>query len=230
MRGESRKRSLIVSGAVVLLCLTVIVGMTFALFTDTQKVTNHLQAGDLKITLKRIELLKTTLDGNGYLYTPDKPDTTVKNFTNPTDENVFNIEYDADGNAVEKFVPGSEYSAKMLIENNSDVAFGYWIEIVCTDGTEKEDLASQVKVYVNGEDETIANNLKVGDDKNFVGVVETGKSETFTVTVKFVDESYSYKDGKLTSKNDSAKGDDLKFDLIVYAIQQTKQKPTTTNP
>lgn len=230
MRGASRKRSLIVSGAVVLLCLTVIVGMTFALFTDTQKVTNHLQAGDLKITLKRIELLKTTLDENGYLYTPDKPDTTVKNFTNPTDENVFNIEYDANGDAVEKFVPGSKYSAKMLIENNSDVAFGYWIEIVCTDGTEKEDLASQVKVYVNGENETIANNLKVGDDKNFVGVVETGKSDTFTVTVEFVDESYSYKDGKLTSKNDSAKGDDLKFDLIVYAIQQTKQNPTTTNP
>ena len=53
MKSTNRKRALLVSASVILLCMTIIVGMTWALFTDTQKVTNHLQAGDLSITLKR---------------------------------------------------------------------------------------------------------------------------------------------------------------------------------
>ncbi len=230
MGSSSRKRSLIVSGSVILLCLTVIVGMTFALFTDTQKVTNHLQAGDLKITLKRVELLKTTLDENGYLVTPDEPDKTEKDFTNPTDANVFDIEFDDQGNVKEKFVPGSKYTATMKIQNNSDVAFGYWVEIVCTDKTEEQDLAKQVTVYVNGESTIIANNLAVGSDKDFINVVEKGKADTFEVTVEFNDEGYTYVDGVLTSTNDSAKGDDLKFDLMVYAIQVTEEETTTATP
>ena len=42
MRSTNRKRSLLVSGAVILLAMTIIVGMTWALFTDTQLVSNHL--------------------------------------------------------------------------------------------------------------------------------------------------------------------------------------------
>ena len=56
MKSTNRKRALLVSASVILLCMTIIVGMTWALFTDTQKVNNHLQAGDLSITLKRIPL------------------------------------------------------------------------------------------------------------------------------------------------------------------------------
>ena len=56
MKSTHRKRTLLVSSAVIMLCMTIIVGMTWALFTDTQTVHNHLQAGDLKITLKRTEL------------------------------------------------------------------------------------------------------------------------------------------------------------------------------
>ena len=54
MKGTSRKRTLLVSCAVILLCMTVIIGMTWALFTDTHTVKNHLKAGDLDITLERI--------------------------------------------------------------------------------------------------------------------------------------------------------------------------------
>ena len=135
MKSTNRKRALLVSASVILLCMTIIVGMTWALFTDTQKVTNHLQAGDLSITLKRTELTKTTLNAQGKLV-ESAPDTTTKNFSNPTDENVFGI---VEG---EKIVPGTKYVAKMQIENNSDVAFGYWIEIVCTDKTAKQTVRS----------------------------------------------------------------------------------------
>ena len=47
MESTNRKRALLVSGSVILLCMTIIVGMTWALFTDTRTLTNHLKAGDL---------------------------------------------------------------------------------------------------------------------------------------------------------------------------------------
>jgi predicted ribosomally synthesized peptide with SipW-like signal peptide len=194
--------------------MTIIVGMTWALFTDTQKVTNHLQAGDLSITLKRTELTKTTLNAQGKLVT-SAPDTTTKNFSNPTDENVFGI---VEG---EKIVPGTKYQASMQIENNSDVAFGYWIEIVCTDKTNGADLAKQLKVTVNtGADASASVNdgLTVGSSSNYVGELIIGATAEFTVTVEFLD---SFVAENNIDHNDLAQGENLSFDLVVHAVQAT---------
>jgi len=214
MKSTNRKRALLVSASVILLCMTIIVGMTWALFTDTQKVTNHLQAGDLSITLKRTELTKTTLNAQGKLVT-SAPDTTTKNFSNPTDENVFGI---VEG---EKIVPGTKYVAKMQIENNSDVAFGYWIEIVCTDKTNGADLAKQLKVTVNtGSDASASVNdgLTVGSSSNYVGELIIGATAEFTVTVEFLD---SFVAENNIDHNDLAQGESLSFDLVVHAVQAT---------
>lgn len=214
MKSTNRKRALLVSASVILLCMTIIVGMTWALFTDTQKVTNHLQAGDLSITLKRTELTKTTLNAQGKLVTSD-PDTTTKNFSNPTDENVFGI---VEG---EKIVPGTKYVAKMQVENHSDVAFGYWIEIVCTDKTNGADLAKQLKVTVNtGSDASASVNdgLTVGSSSNYVGELIIGATAEFTVTVEFLD---SFVAANNIDHNDLAQGENLSFDLVVHAVQAT---------
>lgn len=214
MKSTNRKRALLVSSSVILLCMTIIVGMTWALFTDTQKVTNHLQAGDLSITLKRTELTKTTLNAQGKLVTSD-PDTTTKNFSNPTDENVFGI---VEG---EKIVPGTKYVAKMQVENHSDVAFGYWIEIVCTDKTNGADLAKQLKVTVNtGSDASASVNdgLTVGSSSNYVGELIIGATAEFTVTVEFLD---SFVAENNIDHNDLAQGENLSFDLVVHAVQAT---------
>ena len=214
MKSTNRKRALLVSSSVILLCMTVIVGMTWALFTDTQKVNNHLQAGDLSITLKRTELTKTTLNAQGKLVT-SAPDTTTKNFSNPTDENVFGI---VDG---EKIVPGTKYQASMQIENHSDVAFGYWIEIVCTDKTNGADLAKQLKVTVNtGSDASASVNdgLTVGSSSNYVGELIIGATAEFTVTVEFLD---SFVAENNIDHNDLAQGESLSFDLVVHAVQAT---------
>lgn len=206
----------------IILCLAVVVGMTWALFTDIQNVTNHLKAGDLKITLKRVELLKTTLNSAGYLFTPDEPDKTVVDFTNPTDDNVFDI------GSTEKIVPGTKFSAKMKIENNSDVAFVYWIEIVCKDKTNGADLAKQLKVTVNtgngSKSDFVGNGLTVkGENDGYVGSIEVGKADTFTVTVEFLDSDIA--SNKITD-NDLAKSEKIDFDLVVHAVQLTK----ATNP
>ena len=214
MKSTNRKRALLVSASVILLCMTIIVGMTWALFTDTQKVSNHLQAGDLSITLKRTELTKTTLNAQGKLVT-SAADTTVVNFSNPTDENVFGI---VEG---EKIVPGTKYVAKMQVENHSDVAFGYWIEIVCTDKTNGADLAKQLKVTVNtGTDASASVNdgLTVGSSSNYVGELIIGATAEFTVTVEFLD---SFVAENNIDHNDLAQGENLSFDLVVHAVQAT---------
>ena len=227
----NKKRALLVSGAIILLCMCIIVGMTYALFTDTQKVTNHLKAGDMSITLKRIELTKTTLNDSGYLAETKVQKTTDKpvDFTNPTDENVFDLTT-KNGEVTELIVPGSKFVAKMQIENNSDVAFGYWIEIVCTDKTSGVDLAEQLKVTVSSKKGTsstvsVGDGLIVGSKDSFVDVVEidaANKTSEFTVTVEFKDEGFTFENGVLSSVNNSAKAEDLHFDLIVYAVQVTK--------
>lgn len=214
MKSTNRKRALLVSASVILLCMTIIVGMTWALFTDTQKVTNHLQAGDLSITLKRTELTKTTLNAQGKLVTSE-PDTNPLTFSNPTDENVFGI---VEG---EKIVPGTKYVAKMQVENHSDVAFGYWIEIVCTDKTNGADLAKQLKVTVNtGSDASafVNDGLTVGSSSNYVGELIIGASAEFTVTVEFLD---SFVAANNIDHNDLAQGENLSFDLVVHAVQAT---------
>ncbi|MBQ8817259.1 MAG: hypothetical protein IJZ83_01670 [Clostridia bacterium] len=215
MKSTNRKRALLVSSSVILLCMTVIVGMTWALFTDTQRVTNHLQAGDLSVTLNRTELTKTTLNTEGKLVT-SAPDTNPKNFSNPTDENVFGI---VEG---EKIVPGTKYVAKMKIENHSDVAFGYWIEIVCADKTNGADLAKQLKVTVNtGTDASafVNDGLAVkGANDGYVGELIIGATAEFTVTVEFLD---SFVAENNIEHNDLAQGENLSFDLVVHAVQAT---------
>ena len=241
MRNMNRKRALLFSGAVILLCMTVVTGMTWALFTDTKTVTNHLQAGDLEITLKRTELVKNTLNGKGFLeeITVQKSTDVPEDFTTSNDKNVFGLESE------EKVVPGSEFVATMQIENNSDVAFGYWVRIECEDEDVAKKLAEQmiIKVYTDkngdgtidtddsdGSDESdksvVASGLEVGSDKNFIGVLGIDDKETFIVSVEFDNQGYTYVDGVLTSTNDAAQKQDIDFDLIVYAVQVTTQ-PTT---
>lgn len=214
MGNTSRTRTLLVSCVVILLNVAIIVGVTWALFTDTQKVSNHLQAGDLSITLKRTELTKTTLNTNGYLV--EQPtDTTVVNFSNPTDANVFGLGEN------EKIVPGSKFVAKMDIANNSDVAFGYWIEIVCTDKESGANLAKQLKVIVNtGSDASafVNDGLTVKGENGYVGELGIGATAAFTVTVEFLD---SFVAENNIENNDLAKGENLSFDLVVHAVQAT---------
>lgn len=221
MNSTSRKRVLLISASVILLCMSIIVGMSWSLFTDTQNVKNHLQAGDLSITLSRTKLVKTTLNNSGFLeektvQSPDEHDPV--DFSDPTDENVFGIEDN------EKIVPGTKYVATMKIENNSDVAFGYWIEIRCADKTDGENLAKQLKVTVktgSSKSDLVGNGLTVkGENDSYVGELIRGASEEFTVTVEFLD-SFVESNGLGYKDNDKAQSEKLNFDLIVHAVQLT---------
>lgn len=243
MRSTNRKRALLVSGSVILLCMTLIVGMTWALFTDTKNLKNHIQAGDLEITLKRTALTKTTLNEKGYLQTKDVQLLTDDpvDFTKATEKTVFDLEMDKDGKVTEKVVPGSKFTATMQIENHGDVAFGYWIRIDCKDEDVAKALAQQLKVTVytdKNKDGTIDTGEKTKESDgsyvgkglviggatkdDYIGVLEVNQKESFIVAVEFEDKGFSYVDGVLTSANDGAQLQNVEFDLIVHAVQITK--------
>ena len=232
MRSTNRKRSLLVSGAVVLLALTIIVGMTWALFTDTVTVENHLQAGDLNFTLERTKLETYSIDATtGYLASATNND--VVNFSNPTDKNVFDLESGS------KIVPRSSYTATMTISNNtaveeenkqnSDVAYDYWIEIkLDVDGLTDDEIQAlkldeQLMITVDSDElaepqsKLLSEGLTVGNSTTPIGTLTLGDSDDFTVKMEFVN----------SANNDAAKTQKLTFDLIVHAVQRTTAATTT---
>lgn len=226
MRSTNRKRSLLVSGAIIMLCMTVIVGMTWAVFTDIAKVETHLQAGDLNITLERTGLVTCSVDTEtGYLVTTEAT-TDVVNFSNPTDANVFGLTNDS------RIVPGSYYEATMQISNNtsandgnaqnSDVAYDYWIEIKLNYGDLTEDeiaalkideqLLVTVKPNTQGSKSAyLSEGLTFGSGTAPIGTLARGGSDSFTVKIEFVG----------SENNDLAKAQAVTFDLVVHAAQRT---------
>lgn len=209
MRSTNRSRAMITSGSIILLCLTLLIGVTIALFTDEETVGNHLRAGDLNITLERTKLTATYLTNKGELDTIVNDE--VKDFTHNDKDNVFNL-----NGAV--IVPKSKYTAEMRITNNSEVAksdadFAYWIEIVYV-GEPDVPLAEQISVTVNTDASSRLNEgLKVGSESDPIGVLRIGESAEFTVTVEFLDLDKAV--------NNMAQGNNVKFDLVVHAVQYT---------
>ncbi len=209
-----RKRILLSSCSVILVCMTVIIGMTWALFTDSLSVKNHLQAGDLAISLRRTKLEYSVLDSNGKLAV-----TTVTeplDFTESSKNNVFGI--DAENMLI---VPQSYFTAEMELINKGNVAFTYDVAIKLT--STANDLAGQLEITVTGSDNT-TKTVILDQSKDEEKILYTGEmlketttnAQKFTVTVKFLDD-------KTTSgiNNNLTQGQFAEFDLIVTATQST---------
>lgn len=202
---KSKWRILIVALATVLCCLALLITGTYALFSDTVTVENHLRAGTLKVTLVRENLTSYNVADDGTMtYTTNG---TKTDFTNKTSENIFDIKDDT------VIVPMSYFTADMVITNSGDVAFVYWIEVVTdADNTDKE-FASQLTITVkHGETETsqsLDKGLAVGNSSNALGTVLVGGEAEFSVSLKFED----------VSDNNLAKLQKASFDLVVYAVQ-----------
>ena len=180
--GKSKIGTLLMSCTMMLLCVATIVGGTFALWSDSAKVENHLTAGTLKVKFERISLIKTYLDTEtGYLVTTN-PDTTVVDFTNTNtaQTNAFGIANN------EKIVPGSSYQAKFKLTNNGDVAFNYDVIIKLTSGD--VDLAKQIKIYLDDIDMGTLDTFAV-DGKAIILAQTMAKNDLakeFTIKVEFI--------------------------------------------
>lgn len=231
---KNQWRAILIANAVILLCLAIISGVTLALFSDTERVSNHLKAGNLNITLERTLLTSTYLNDDGFLET--KTDAELKDFTDNKNENVFGL----DG---ELIVPLSRYVADMKITNRSTVAFAYWVEIVYRGGDKDDlsdlDIADQLAVLVAtgdaslSEKDYVKNGVAIGSATEPVGVLGVGDSATFTVSLEFLDIEGEVRVDPDTGEttiisNNMAQNDDVYFDLVVHAVQYTGSDPSTT--
>ena len=74
---SKKSRTLLLSMVTACLCLVLIVVATYALFSDTVSVNNHLKAGKLEVGLERIGYTTCTLDDNGTLVVRPKDETKI---------------------------------------------------------------------------------------------------------------------------------------------------------
>lgn len=202
--------------SIVLICLTAILGASYALFNQTISIGNHLQAGNLEATLTRTNLEYAVLDSNGVL-TKTTVDTDV-DFTHETDENIFGL------NKNSTIVPGSYFEAEMLLSNNGTVAYDYSVEIhlISKSSEQVNELAKQLKVTfkVGDKEESymlsdlIEQTSKSGGKYTIAsGRLPLESNTSFKVRVEFV----------LAANNNEAQGQTCAFDLVINAVQATKE-------
>ncbi len=202
-----KKKSIIILSCIsIIVSLLLIVTSTMALFTDQITINHHLQAGTLKMTLVRENLKVKTLDETGCLIEKENPN--EKDFTNETNDNIFDITKD------QKIAPGCKYEAQMRLENHSDVAYEYYFEIVVN--TKDLNLNQQLKVTITKEDGVpqvfyLNNGLMIGNKTQTFGQVLKDDTGRFKIAIEF--------ENKADNVNNLAQDENLVFDVIVYAIQ-----------
>ena len=229
---KNKKRVLVVSIAIILLCMTIVVGVAFALFTDYRNIKNHLKAGNLALGLKRTYLEYSVLNDLG------KPAITKSDvdvdFTTANDKNLLGM----DSKTSVLIVPESYFYAELELTNNGNVAFTYTVSIQLNGNV--NDLAEQLEVTFidNNNKETtkmlseLTNGLVIGSGE----MTTKDKAHTFSVKVKFVDDIDYNKPLPAGSEdriyNNLAMGQSAIVDIVVSAVQVTTIATTasTTQP
>lgn len=218
MRKANRTRALLTSSSIVLLCMSIIIGMTYALFTDSHTIVHHLKAGELDVTLMRTNLEYVVLNDKGVM--EKVTNSKAYNFTEPTEDSVFGL----DSSDI-KIVPGSYFEAVMEIGNNGNVAFDYVAGFELRGDVNA--LAEQLMVTVKdakGETVVDAKPLSEFSADNYAfysGSVNVGDAaQSFTVRMEFVDD-VTVNETEIIIDNDDAEGQEAVFDLVVRATQST---------
>ncbi len=214
-----RSRTLLSASVLMLVGVGTLVGGTYALFTDTAKVTNHLKAGNLNISLVRTKLVKNTLNNEGVI--TSSTNTTEVDFSGESQENIFGLDTD------EVIVPTSSFTADLKLINGkkdgdsyvpSSVAFSYSVKIVVSDDS-NGDLINQLSITVkkDASDTGTTKTLKEFDGLVILegNMTKTDTSKAFSVAITFVDTAPD------NAENNKAQDKNASFDLVVEAVQLT---------
>ena len=187
---KSTKRSLLASGASLLLSAALLAGSTFAWFTDSVTNTgNTIQAGNLKVNFE----YKDLVNDDSSETVPESATTAGKLFTD------------------EIWEPGYSYGYDFKVSNTGSLALDWELSfqnIVCTDGANGAEIADVLEVYVLPVDAesldgatpvgTLAD-LKDGVLKNGEDLAATTGTEEFSVVLKMQDSADNdYQGAKVT--------------------------------
>ncbi len=205
--GTMKKKIFVLTLALILCCFALAIGMSYGLYDETVSMQTHLVAGSLKATLERVKLTTYNIgsDGNFSSVTDDK----VKDFSAATQDNIFGI------TAGTVAAPGSTFTAEMRITNGGEVAFYYYIETFCNSVVSDQTFASMLQLTVSNKsgvwrEALLQDGLTLGDEEDAIGAVNVGETETFTVTLKFLDDE----------NNNKVESKFVLFDLCVHAVQK----------
>lgn len=210
LRREGKMKKMLFNMLVALaLCAALItVGATYAMLEESFSTRNHLIAGTLQARLVRTKLTTVNIGEDGNFATV--VDTQEKNFTASTDENIFGL------TETTVAAPGSSFSAEMKLENLGNVAFRYYVEVSYNSMISDGDFASMLKITAESEkgerrEALLKNGLSLGEGDRGLGEVAAGESETFTVTLEFLNDT----------NNNKVENKFVMFDLVIHAVQKT---------
>lgn len=203
---NKKMKALLLSCSIILLCICTLMGISYALFTDSASVKNHLKAGTLDATLTRTSLKYAVLNDAGYM---TEKTLGAHDFTGMTEKNVFGLD------TTDLYIaPGSYFEAELALANadvDGHVAFDYVITVELTSAVNP--LAEQMQITVTFPNGTkVVQMMDENDGKitfNSVHAVEAGQTHNFTVRVDFTHDA----------SNNNAKSNELTFDLSVACTQ-----------
>ena len=154
---KSKKKSLLTSLLAIVLCLSLITGSTFALFTSTDKVDITVKSGKVKIaaTVDDLKLYSATIeeteDVAGTIATGNHAATYYYEEVSPKFTNGGTAEY-ADGTlTLNRVTPGDKVTFKVGLTNSSNVNIKYRVVVTVTNGLK---LFRALKVNIDGSNLT----------------------------------------------------------------------------
>lgn len=170
---KSMKRNVIVSAFLAIaLCLSVVAGATFALFTSSAKV-------NLSITSAKVKLLNATIENKKmYSLTEVNPDTLEGTEEDRTAAGTFYLggtaEFEGNTLTLKKMAPGDRIAFDVKVDNESDIPVKYRV-LVKEDG--ESNLTAALNIFVNNE-------YYLGDSATGYTALAIGENVTVPVSVE----------------------------------------------
>ncbi len=232
---KNATKTLLFSVMALFICTSLIVGGTYALFTDTVDVNTHLKAGNLDVTLKCTKYSYTVLTEDGIMKTVDADTCPDLSTNKPLFKDM-------------KAVPTTKHTATVFIGNAGSTAFTYGVRITWNGVTSDNDkaLANQIKITIvntmgtlldTSDDVTktfmLANCESADNDFNLGYLLAGENNETagegnnIIITAEFLDDGRPGVDTNVIKNNDAMNGE-VTFDIQVYAVQMTEMPTTET--
>lgn len=170
---KSMKRNVIVSAFLAIaLCMSVLAGATFALFTSNAKV-------NLSITSAKVKLLNATIENKKmYSLTEVNPDTLEGTEEDRTAAGTFYLggtaEFEGNTLTLKKMAPGDRIAFDVKVDNESDIPVKYRV-LVKEDG--ESNLTAALNIFVNNE-------YYLGDSATGYTALAVGENVTVPVSVE----------------------------------------------
>ncbi len=170
---KTMKRNVLLSAVLaIMLCVSLIAGATFALFTSESKVNIAVTSGKVQVEahIQNLELYSpTSIALNGSIVDPANK-ATGETFANGGSASVSENELTLSG-----VTPGDKVTFEIHVENKSNVAIKYRTILACT---EDDGLFSGLKVEIGNEINTYAGNTVISEYKGLSAGEEIMDKET----------------------------------------------------